>query len=83
LKNFIQARFQLEVFFQDGHELISTDGEPDLNANGVVRGTDKRADLQVLFDPAKKQLDLPTRLLDSFNLESRRREVVGEEKDVW
>ena len=71
----------MRVFFQDGHEQISTDGGPDLNAYGVVGGTDKRADSQVLFDPAKEQFDLPTRLVDLCNLESRQREVVGEENE--
>lgn len=35
----------------------------------------------MLFDLAKEQFDLPTRLVDLCNLKSRQIEVVGEENE--
>ena len=36
----------------------------------------------MLFDSAKEQFDLPTKLADFCNLESRQREVIGEENEL-
>ena len=77
----MQTLLQFQRLLEGGHQEISADGRPDLNAHRVVGGADERADAQVLFDPAKEQLDLPAGLVELGDLECRPRKVVGQENE--
>ena len=69
----------VEAFFDDGHQHIDGDGDPDLSFDGVFRGAEEGLDSQVLFDPFEEQLDLPAAFVEFGNGECRQGEVVGEE----
>jgi len=49
-----------------------------LRLHGVLAGTVKLLDPQVLLDPLEEQLDLPTRLVDAGDGQRREREIVGQ-----
>jgi len=46
--------------------------------NGILRVTDKSFDLQVLFDPAKEDVNLPTFLVDIGNGLGRKSKVISQ-----
>ena len=77
----MQTWLEFQGLLEDGHQEVGADRRPDLDAHGVVGGADERADAQVLFDPAKEQFDLPTRLVELGDFEGRQREVVGQENE--
>ena len=69
----------MELLFDNGHENINGDGDPDLRLDGVFGGSVKGFDPKMLFDPLEEQLDLPPAFVDLGNGQGRQREVVGQE----
>lgn len=71
LKNFMQTWLQSMGFLEDRDQEVSTDGRPDLDANGIGRSAHECTDPQVLFDPTKEQFDLPAGFVNLSDLEGR------------
>ena len=55
------------------------EGNPYLCHDCVATGTEKSLDLQVLFEPLEKKLNLPPALIDIGNGFSCQVEIVGKE----
>src|SRR6266478_6330294 len=53
----------------------------DLEADGVVVVAEKAADVEMLFDPAKQQLDLPSSLVEGGDVDGGSFEVIGQQGD--
>src|SRR5690348_7879188 len=53
----------------------------DLQADGVVVVAEEAADVEMLFDPAKQQLDLPSRLVEGSDVDGGSFEVIGQQGD--
>ena len=51
----------------------------DLNANGVLGGSEEVADFQGLFDPSKEQLDGPSALVQIGDFLCARGQIIGED----
>ena len=81
MQDFVQAPFELQFLFDDGHEHVDTDRDPHLSLHGVVGRAVESLDPQMLFDPLEEQLDLPAALVESRDRERRQREVVGQEHE--
>ena len=56
LQNCVEALWQRQLFLQDGHHQISTEGGPDLGEHGVAAGADKIFDAQMSFNPLEEEL---------------------------
>ena len=56
----MQSHIQAKLLFDDRHQHIDADGNPDLRSDGVLRGAVEAFDAQVLLDPLEKQLHLPS-----------------------
>ena len=50
---------ELELLFDDGHEHIDGDGDPDLSLHGILGSAEEGLDAKVLLDPFEEQLDPP------------------------
>ena len=48
------------TFFENSYEQINGDGDPYLNAHGVLRCAVESFDSQMLFDPFEEEFDVPT-----------------------
>ena len=68
---------QVELFFEDGHEEVNRDGDPDLALDGVLAGSEKRLDL--LLDPLEEEFDLPARFVKLSDDRCGQDKVVGQE----
>ncbi len=68
----------IELFFDDRHKHIDRDGDPDLALHSILGGTEKRFDSEMLFDPFKKELHLPSIALEIGDCLRRNGKVVGE-----
>ncbi len=68
----------MELFFDDSDQHIGGDGAPDLRLHRVLARAQKALDAQVLFDPFKEQLHLPTTLVQRGNGQWRQCRVVGQ-----
>ena len=56
----MKTPIEVEPFFDDSDENVDRDSDPDLSFDGIFGGAIESFDSQVLFDPAKEQLHLPT-----------------------
>ena len=74
----LHASAQLRLEFHIRQEQINTQCNPDLRHDCILTGADERFDLQILFDPFKNQLDLPSGLVDIGNGPSGQFEIVGQ-----
>jgi len=54
LQNFAHAPFELVLLFDDGHQDVDADCNPNLRLDRVVRGSKECLNSQVLFDPFEK-----------------------------
>src|SRR5262249_40851108 len=54
-----------QTFFEDGHQGIDTNGDPQLGAHGIGTGSVKAFYTQMLFEPPEEQLDLPSLLIET------------------
>ncbi len=78
LQNCVEIGLEHEAFFDDRHQHIDWDGDPDLTLDGIFGGAEKRFDSEMLFDPFKKELHLPSIALESGDCLRRNGNVVGE-----
>ena len=62
-------------------EQVDRDGDPDLGGDGVEARTVECFDPQVLLDPLKEQLHLPTAFVEVGDGEGREVEVVGQKDE--
>jgi len=69
----------MHTFFHDSHEHIDGYGDPYLGFHSILTGTEEGLDTQMLFDPFKEELDLPSAFVQLCNSKSRQNEVVGKE----
>ena len=79
----MKAIGQIEAFLCDGDEHVSAHGNPDLCLDGVLAGTQKRLDPQVLLDPFEKQFHLPALAVKICNKLGLKRKVVGQKRDAF
>src|SRR6476661_9052292 len=63
----------------DAQQQISDQGDDDLNAHGVLGGTEEAGDPEGLLDPAEEQLDGPAALVEPGDVLGGGVEVVAEE----
>ena len=63
---------------ETGYHEVNADRDPDLGANGVLAGSVKSFDAEVLLDPFEEQLDLPAAFVDERNGQCWETEVVGQ-----
>jgi hypothetical protein len=52
----------VHLFFDNGHQHVNSDCNPDLGLDSILGGPIKRFDTKVLFDPFEEDLDLPATL---------------------
>ncbi len=52
----------MHLFFDNGHQHVNSDCNPDLGFDGILGGPIKRFDTEVLLDPFEEDLDLPATL---------------------
>src|SRR5690349_18756985 len=79
-----EAQVQYSQGIQALHEAQQQIGDhrgDDLQTNGVVVPAHELAEVEMLLDPAKQELDLPTALVERRNLDGRAFEIVGNESD--
>lgn len=69
----------MQTFFQQSHQQVNRDGNPDLGAHGVFGSAIEGLDAQMLFEPFKEQLDLPPTMIELSDGQGRFAEVVGQE----
>jgi hypothetical protein len=81
LENCVEGVIQTQTFFCDGDEGVSGHSGPDLNFDGVGGCSKEAFDTQVLFDPFKKQFDLPALVIDRGDSGGRDLKIVGEEDE--
>jgi len=77
----MQGRIQTKLFFDDCHQHIDADGNPDLRAYGVLRGAVEALDAQVLLDPLEEQLHLPSAPVQGANGQRRQSKLVGQKHE--
>ncbi len=70
----------LEAFFDEGHEHVGGDGDPDLGFHGVLRSTEEPFDAQMLLDPFEEDLHLPALLIKRADGGGREIELIGKEQ---
>lgn len=64
---------------ETGNHEVDADSDPDLGLHGVLGCAIKGLDPEVLLDPFKEQLDMPTTLVDAGNGYCGQPEMVGNE----
>ena len=79
LQDFVQRMLHIQLLANDRHEDVNADRNPDLGLHCVLRSPIKRLDPQMLLDPSKKQLDLPTTSVNVRNCQCGQVEVVAQE----
>jgi hypothetical protein len=79
LQDFVQRMFHIQLLANDRHEYVNADRNPDLGLHRVRRSPVKRLDPQMLLDPSKEQLDLPTPSVNVRNCQCGQVEVVAQE----
>ena len=79
LQNFVQASLDPQFLFDDRHQHVHADGNPDLCLHGIVRRAVESFDPQMLLDPFEKQFHLPATLVEPRDGQRRQCEVVGQE----
>src|ERR1700730_4131762 len=66
------------MLFENGHQDVNRHGCPDLRLHRVFRSAIEGLDPQMLFDPAKEQLDAPAGLVKLRDRQGGEREIIGE-----
>ncbi len=74
----METSLQVETFSDDSDQDIDRHSNPDLSCDGVFGGTVEGFDAQMLLDPSKEQLDLPTALIELGNGEWGQEKIVGQ-----
>jgi len=82
LQKTVEWKFQSQLFLDDGDQGKNCDRHPDLRPHRVLGGSVERLDPQVLFDPSKKQFDLPAELVELGSRQGGLKNVVRQENQV-
>jgi hypothetical protein len=69
----------LLVILSPAQEQEGDEGDGDLDAHGVLGGSEEVADFECLLDPAEEQLDGPTALVEVGDFLGRGLEVIAED----
>lgn len=72
---------QIQALFQDGHQHVDGDGDPDLGLDRVFRSAVEGFDPQMLLDPLEEQFDLPAAFVQLADTQRWQPEVVGQEDE--
>jgi len=62
---------------------IGADRNPDLGLYRVGAGAVVMFEMQVAFDPAKKQIDVPAQLVEHGDRQSRNFQVLGQKHELF
>ena len=49
----------MHLLFDNGHQHVNGNGDPNLDLDSILGGSVKRFDTKVLLDPFEEQFDLP------------------------
>ena len=82
MENFVQTEIEPELLFHDGDQHVNGDHHLELGFHGVLRGTVKGFDAEVLLDPAEEQFDLSTGSIELCDGQGREQKIVGEENQA-
>ena len=72
----------MQTFFDDSDEDVSADRDPYLRLDGILAGSQKSLDTQMLLDPFEEQFDLPALLIKCRDHLWLERKVVGQKSDA-
>ena len=81
LRDFAEAALDFQFFLQNRNQQVDADGDPELGLDGILGGSVKSLDPEILFDPFEEKLHLPTAFVELGNGESREHQIVGEEEE--
>ena len=73
----------MQTFFDDSDEDVSADRNPYLRLHGILAGSQKGFDTQMLLDPFEEQFDLPSLLVKCRDHLGLERKVVGQKSDAF
>jgi len=82
LQKSVERQIEAQTFLDNGHEHINRYGYPYLCFHGILGSPQKRFNPQVLFNPAKEQLDSPTKLIEHGDGQRRKNKVIGQKDQV-
>ena len=82
MQDFAEVSVDSELLFDDGHEDVNADSDPDLSAHRVERRAEERFDPKMLFDPLEEDFDVPSAAIEICDGECRKNEVVGQQNDA-
>ena len=71
LQNSAEAMGYIINLFENGDKQINADCDPDLRLHCVHAGTVESLDAEVLFDPFKEQLNVPSAFINVCDHQSR------------
>ena len=57
----------MQSFFENCHQQINRNRDPDLGPHGVLARAVERFDAKMLFDPFEEQFDLPAAVIELSN----------------
>ena len=75
----MKAWFQHIMLLRNNQQKVVTDGYPYLCEYGILGGSIKSLDMQMLFYPFKEQLNLPSFPIKFSDSQSIKSEVIGKE----
>ena len=78
----MQGHVQTKFLFDNRHQHVDADGNPDLRPHSVLGIAVEVFDAQVLLDPLEEQLHLPLAPVQGANGQRRQRKLVGQEHQV-
>ena len=67
----------MKFLFDDGHQHVNTDGNPDLSLYSIFRGAIERFNSQMLLDPFEEELYLPSASIKLRDGQGWKRKIVG------
>jgi len=76
LQNSVETEIHIQAVFNDGDKHVHIDSNPNVGFHCILRSLIERFDFQVLLDPAKKQLDVPTTFVKLGDAKGRNNEAV-------
>src|SRR2546425_9082684 len=68
----------MQTLFENRHQQVNRNRDPDLGAHGVLAGAVEGFDAQMLFDPFEEQFDMPATMIKLRNRQCGHGEVVGQ-----
>jgi hypothetical protein len=73
----------MQTFLDDSDEDVSSDRDPYLRLDGILAGTQKGFDTQMLLDPFEEQFGLPALLVKCCDHLWLEREIVGQQGEAF